>query len=122
MIYTYKTALITLLFRALITLVIIRCTLVLHVRLTRRVGIIARGAIHPAGSDTAVCRSGRDRAAHTFEKPALVRDLEEDPFVSYAVSAAACELKNRYGMFLAPVAAVIMAAKRSEISNYPKYE
>ncbi len=35
--------------------------------------------------------------------PKLVADLEVDPFVEHALSAATCELYHTYGMFLAPL-------------------
>ena len=45
---------------------------------------------------------------------ALAADLEADPFVSHAVSAAACELYHRYGMFLAPLTAALTTAKHCQ--------
>ena len=39
-------------------------------------------------------------------QPALVADLEADPFVGHALSSATCELYHRYGMFLAPLTAM----------------
>ena len=41
-------------------------------------------------------------------------DLEEDPFVSSALSSACCELYFHYGMFLAPLTAALMTAKHCE--------
>lgn len=45
---------------------------------------------------------------------ALAADLEADPFVSHAVSSAACELYHRYGMFLAPLTAALTTAKHCQ--------
>lgn len=47
-------------------------------------------------------------------QPALVADLEEDPFVSAALSSACCELYYRYGMYLAPLTAALTTAKHCE--------
>jgi hypothetical protein len=44
-------------------------------------------------------------------QPALVADLEDDPFVSSALSSACCELYYRYGMYLAPLTAALTTAK-----------
>ena len=41
----------------------------------------------------------------------LVADLEADPFVGHALSAATCELYHRYGMYLAPVTAMLSTIK-----------
>jgi len=45
---------------------------------------------------------------------AVVADLEEDPFVSSALSSACCELYFRYGMFLAPLTAALTTATHCE--------
>lgn len=44
-------------------------------------------------------------------QPALVRDLEADPFVSHALNSAACELYHRYGIFLAPLTTALTTVK-----------
>lgn len=49
-------------------------------------------------------------------QPALVSDLEEDPFVSAALSGACCELYYRYGMYLAPLTAALTTAKHCDWS------
>ena len=38
-------------------------------------------------------------------------DLEQDPFLSSALQSACCELYYRYGMYLAPLTAVLTTAK-----------
>ena len=50
-------------------------------------------------------------------QPALAADLEADPFVSHAVSAAACELYHRYGMYLAPLTTALATAKHCQIGD-----
>lgn len=45
---------------------------------------------------------------------ALVADLEDDPFVSSALSGACCELYYRYGMYLAPLTTVLTTAKHCD--------
>lgn len=44
-------------------------------------------------------------------RPKLVADLEEDPFVGHALSSATCELYHRYGLYLAPLTAALTTAK-----------
>jgi hypothetical protein len=41
----------------------------------------------------------------------LVADLEADPFVSHALNTATCELYHRYGMWLAPITAMLSTVK-----------
>jgi len=41
----------------------------------------------------------------------LVADLEADPFVSHALNTATCELYHRYGMWLAPITAMLSTFK-----------
>ena len=47
-------------------------------------------------------------------QPALVADLEADPFVGHALSSATCDLYHRYGMFLAPLTAAITTMKHCQ--------
>ena len=44
-------------------------------------------------------------------QPGLIADLEGDPFVGHALSSATCELYHSYGMFLAPLTAVLTILK-----------
>ena len=44
-------------------------------------------------------------------QPKLVQDLESDPFVGHALTSACCELYHRYGMYLAPVTALLTTAR-----------
>lgn len=50
-------------------------------------------------------------------QPALVADLETDPFVGHALSSAACELYHRYGVFLAPLTTAITTAKHCQFEH-----
>lgn len=50
-------------------------------------------------------------------QPALVADLEADPFVGHALSSATCELYHRYGMFLAPLTAALTTAKHCQFKH-----
>ena len=43
--------------------------------------------------------------------PGLIADPKGDPFVGHALSSATCELYLRYGMFLAPLTAVLTTIK-----------
>lgn len=53
-------------------------------------------------------------------QPKLVADLEADPFVENALSSATCELYHRYGMYLAPVTAVLTTAKHCRFGESPR--
>ena len=50
-------------------------------------------------------------------QPALVADLEADPFVGHALSSATCELYHRYGMFLAPLTAALTTMKHCQFGH-----
>lgn len=50
-------------------------------------------------------------------QPALVRDLEDDPFVGHALSSATCELYHRYGMCLAPLTAALTTVKYCQFGH-----
>ena len=50
-------------------------------------------------------------------QPALVADLEADPFVGHALSSAICELCHRYGMFLAPLTAALTTMKHCQFGH-----
>lgn len=50
-------------------------------------------------------------------QPALIADLEDDPFVEHALSSAACELYHRYGMFLAPLTAALTTLKHTRFGH-----
>jgi len=52
-------------------------------------------------------------------QPKLVADLEADPFVYHALSAATCELYHRYGMYLAPLTAALTTAKHCQFEQAP---
>ena len=62
-------------------------------------------------------------AASTFlpippeNRPQLVIDLEEDPFVGHALTTACCELYYRYGMYLAPLTAAMTTAKHCQFED-----
>ena len=50
-------------------------------------------------------------------QPRLIADLEGDPFVGHALSTAVCELYHRFGMFLAPVTAVLTTIKYARFGH-----
>ena len=50
-------------------------------------------------------------------QPKLITDLEEDPFVSNALNSATCELYHRYGMFLAPLTAVLTTYRHCQFEQ-----
>ena len=43
--------------------------------------------------------------------PKLIEDLEEDPFINHALTSVCCELYYKYGMYLAPFAAMLTTAR-----------
>ena len=53
----------------------------------------------------------------TENQPGLIADLEGDPFVGHALSSATCELYHRYGMFLAPLTAVLTTIKHCQFGH-----
>ena len=53
----------------------------------------------------------------TENQPALVADLEGDPFVGHALSSAACELYHQYDMLLAPLTAVMTTIKHCQFEH-----
>lgn len=53
----------------------------------------------------------------TENRPALVADLEADPFVGHALSSATCELYHRYGTYLAPLTAAVTTAKHCQFGQ-----
>ena len=50
-------------------------------------------------------------------RPQLVSDLGEDPFVEHALMTACCELYHRYGMYLAPLTAAMTTAKHCQFGD-----
>ena len=50
-------------------------------------------------------------------QPGLIADLEGDQFVGHALSSATCELYHRYGMFLAPLTAVLTTIKHCQFGH-----
>ena len=50
-------------------------------------------------------------------QPGLIADLEGGPFVGHALSSAICELYHRYGMFLAPLSAVLTTIKHCQFGH-----
>lgn len=48
------------------------------------------------------------------KQPLLAADLEADPFVGHALNTITCELYHRYGMYLAPVTAMLSTFKYCE--------
>ena len=47
----------------------------------------------------------------------LIADLEGDPFVGHALNTAVCELYHRFGMFLAPVTAVLTTMEHTQFGH-----
>ena len=50
-------------------------------------------------------------------QPALLADLEADPFVGHALSSATCELYHRYGTFLEPLTAALTTMKHCQFEH-----
>jgi len=53
-------------------------------------------------------------------RPKLVSDLEADPFVLNALNFAMAELIHKYGMYLAPLTAVLPTAKYGDFRESHK--
>lgn len=56
------------------------------------------------------------------KQPLLAADLEADPFVGHALNTATCELYHRYGMYLAPVTAMLSTFKHCEATKHASKE
>ena len=54
--------------------------------------------------------------------PKLISELEEDPFINHALTSACCELYYRYGMYLAPLTAMLTTAKHIDFKNKKNIE
>lgn len=52
------------------------------------------------------------------KQPLLAADLEADPFVGHALNTITCELYHRYGMYLAPVTAMLSTFKYCQASEH----
>ena len=50
-------------------------------------------------------------------QPGLIADLEGDPFVGHALGTAVCELYHCFGMFLAPLTAVLTTMKHAQFGH-----
>ena len=46
----------------------------------------------------------------------LLKDLEEDPFISHALTSICCELYYKYGMYLAPFTAMFTTVTAKHIN------
>ena len=51
----------------------------------------------------------------------LQKDLEEDPFLSTAVSGLLCDLYYKYGNYLAPLSAALITLKHVKYKNISNY-
>jgi len=49
--------------------------------------------------------------------PKLIEDLEEDPFINHALTSACCELYYKYGMYLAPITAMLTTVRHIDFKN-----
>ena len=55
-------------------------------------------------------------------QPRLVQDLESDPFVGHALTTACCELYHRFGMYLAPLTALLTTARHCRQIEHTKQD
>ena len=83
----------------------------LYTRYEARLGATMTKTLGQAAIQLYASAAGTVLPLPVKNQPALVADLEADPFVSHALTAAACELYHRYGMFLAPLTAALTTAK-----------
>ena len=60
---------------------------------------------------------GVSRFFKVDDPPKLISELEEDPFINHALTSACCELYYRYGMYLAPLTAMLTTVKHIDFKN-----
>jgi len=54
---------------------------------------------------------GVSKYFNVINPPKLIEDLEEDPFINHALTSSCCELYYKFGMYLAPLTAMLTTAK-----------
>ena len=54
-------------------------------------------------------------------QPLLASDLQADPFVSHAMTTAACELYYRFGFYMAPLTAAMTTMRYCQFEDLTKY-
>ena len=89
----------------------------LYTRYEARLGATMTKTLGQAAIQLYAAAAGRVLPIPPTSQPALMAELEADPFVSHAVSALACELYHRYGMFLAPLTAALTTARHCQFEH-----
>ena len=86
----------------------------LYARYSARLGAAMTKTLGQAAFQLYASAAGAFLPIPPASQLALAEDLEADPFVSHAVSAATCELYHRWGMYLAPVTAALTTARHCQ--------
>ena len=60
---------------------------------------------------------GVSKYFNVVNPPKLIQDLEEDPFINHALTSYCCELYYRYGMYLAPLTAMLTTARHIDFNK-----
>ena len=60
---------------------------------------------------------GVSKYFNVVNPPKLIQDLEEDPFINHALTSSCCELYYRYGMYLAPLTAMLTTARHIDFNK-----
>ena len=60
---------------------------------------------------------GVSKYFNVVDPPKLIQDLEEDPFINHALTSSCCELYYRYGMYLAPLTAMLTTARHIDFNK-----
>lgn len=89
----------------------------LYTRYEARLGATMTKTLGQAAIQLYAAAAGTVLPIPPTSQPALTAELEADPFVCHAVSALACELYHRYGMFLAPLTAALTTARHCQFGH-----
>ena len=60
---------------------------------------------------------GVSKYFNVVDRPKLIEDLEEDPFINHALTSSCCELYYRFGMYLAPFTAMLTTARHIDFTE-----
>ena len=89
----------------------------LYARYEARLGSVMKKTLGSAALHLYTCVASMFLPIPVKNQPRLIADLECDPFVGHALSTAVCELYHRFGMFLAPLTAMLTTMKHAQFGH-----
>ena len=60
---------------------------------------------------------GVSKYFNVINPPKIIEDLEEDPHINHAMTSVCCELYYKYGMYLAPLTAMLTTASHIDFNK-----